>query len=109
MPVPLIGNGDITSAETALRRLRESGCHGLMIGRGAVGNPVLVREVAAALRGEPIPAPPTADERVEVALGHLRAAVSEALAVIRAAAVSHRADEREWESVEAAVAKTVTM
>ncbi|MBO7762908.1 MAG: alpha-N-acetylglucosaminidase [Clostridia bacterium] len=41
--------------------------------------------------------------------GDLRAAVSKALAVIRASAVSHRAEEREWESVEAAVAKTATL
>ncbi len=82
--VPVIGNGDITSAESALRRLSESGCHGLMIGRGAVGNPFLFREVAAALRGEPVPPPPTECERTETALSHLRAAIldkGEAVAV----------------------------
>lgn len=82
--VPVIGNGDITSAAVALRRLSESGCYGLMIGRGAVGNPFLFREVAAALRGEPIPPPPTEEERTETALSHLRAAIldkGEAVAV----------------------------
>ena len=76
-PLPVIGNGDITSAEVALRRLRESGCYGLMIGRGAVGNPFLFREVAAALRGEAPPPPPTREERVETALSQLAAAVRE--------------------------------
>ena len=75
--VPVIGNGDITSAEGALRSLRESGCHGVMIGRGAVGNPFLFREISAALRGEPIPPPPTRRERVEVALAHLRDAIAD--------------------------------
>ena len=83
-PVPVIGNGDITSADIALRRLRESGCHGLMIGRGAVGNPFLFREIAAALRGDVPPPPPTEGERTETALLHLRAAIldkGEAVAV----------------------------
>lgn len=75
LPIPVIGNGDISSAADALRRLRESGCHGVMIGRAAVGNPFLFREVAAALRGEPIPPPPTAEERRRVALAHLAAAI----------------------------------
>ena len=72
--VPVIGNGDITDADVALRRLRESGCHGIMIGRGAVGNPFLFREIAAALRGEVMP-PPTRRERVETALAHLEDAI----------------------------------
>ena len=75
LAIPVIGNGDIASAADALRRLRESGCHGVMIGRAAVGNPFLFREVAAALRGEPIPPPPTAEERRRVALAHLAAAI----------------------------------
>ncbi|MBQ2719203.1 MAG: tRNA dihydrouridine synthase DusB [Clostridia bacterium] len=76
VPVPVIGNGDVGDAATALRRLSESGCHGLMIGRGAVGNPFLFREIAAALRGECAP-PPTREERIETALAHLRAAIAD--------------------------------
>ena len=75
--IPVVGNGDITGAENACARLREVGCYGLMIGRGAVGNPFLFREVAAALRGEPIPPPPTRSERVETALAHLRDAIAD--------------------------------
>lgn len=74
LAVPVIGNGDIADADVALRRLRESGCHGIMIGRGAVGNPFLFREIAAALRGEVMP-PPTRRERVETALAHLEDAI----------------------------------
>ncbi len=75
VPVPLVGNGDITSGDCAARRLSESGCYGLMVGRGAVGNPFLFREIRAYLAGEAPPAPPTPRERAEVALSHLAAAI----------------------------------
>lgn len=75
--IPVIGNGDITSGEVAAVRLAASGCYGLMIGRGAVGNPFLFREVAAAMRGEPIPPPPTSEERIACALSHLDEAILE--------------------------------
>lgn len=45
--IAILGNGDINSAETAVRRLRESGCDGVMIGRGCLKNPWLFREAMA--------------------------------------------------------------
>lgn len=42
--IPIIGNGDIGSASTAVRRLHESGCDGVMIGRGCLKNPWIFRE-----------------------------------------------------------------
>lgn len=84
LPIPVIGNGDIADAKTAARRLAESGCHGIMIGRGAVGNPFLFREISAILQGKAPPPSPTSGERVETALLHLRAAIAdkgEAIAV----------------------------
>ncbi len=42
--IPILGNGDIHNAETAVRRLRESGCDGVMIGRGCLKNPWIFRE-----------------------------------------------------------------
>ncbi|RYZ76983.1 MAG: tRNA dihydrouridine synthase DusB, partial [Proteobacteria bacterium] len=42
--IPIIGNGDVNSAETANRRLRESGCDGVMIGRGCLKNPWIFTE-----------------------------------------------------------------
>ena len=65
--VPVIGNGDITSGEDAVRRIRETGVDGLMIGRGAMGNPWLFREIKARLAGEDF-TPPTVEERVAMAI-----------------------------------------
>jgi nifR3 family TIM-barrel protein len=62
--VPVIGNGDVTSAADALRLVRETGCDGVMIGRGAVGKPWLFAEVKAALAGQPVPPPPDAHARL---------------------------------------------
>ena len=67
--VPVIGNGDITGGESALRMLRETGCDGWMIGRGALGNPWIFEEIRAALSGTPY-TPPTDRERYETAILH---------------------------------------
>ena len=60
--VPVVGNGDIRDAETAARRVRESGVSGLMIGRGALGKPWIFREIKAALAGTPLPPRPDDSE-----------------------------------------------
>ena len=69
--VPVFGNGDIFTVEDGLRMLKETGVDGLMIGRGADGNPWLFRELAAVLRGEERPAAPTLTERLAQASEHL--------------------------------------
>lgn len=59
MHIPIIGNGDVTSAETCLRRFEETGVDGIMIGRGSIGRPWIFREVKHYLRsGEPLPPEP---------------------------------------------------
>ncbi len=70
--IPVIGNGDIWHAEDALRMIRETGADGIMIGRGALGNPWLIRDTVALLQGLPAMEPPTPTERVEMALRHLQ-------------------------------------
>lgn len=69
--VPVFGNGDIFTVADGLRMLEQTGCDGLMIGRGADGNPWLFTALAAALRGEPQPQPPSLKERLAQASEHL--------------------------------------
>ncbi len=60
--IPVLGNGDIFSAQDALDMVAETGCDGVVVGRGCLGRPWLFREIEAAFRGEPIPAGPTLGE-----------------------------------------------
>jgi len=53
--IPVIGNGDIWSADDALNMIEETGCDFIMIGRGAIGNPWIFREVLARLDGRLLP------------------------------------------------------
>jgi len=69
--IPLIGNGDVTDAASALRMAKETGCDGIMIGRGALGNPWVFQEVRAALNGEPYTAPDYRT-RIETAIRHAK-------------------------------------
>lgn len=73
--IPVIGNGDIFCGQDALRMKEETGCDGVMIGRGAKGNPWIFREVKAAVSGEEIPARPGRREVIETLLRHARLSV----------------------------------
>lgn len=68
--VPVIGSGDIFTAADAKAMLEQTGCDALMIGRGGYGNPWLIRDILAQEQGRTTE-PPTAAERLEVALRHL--------------------------------------
>jgi tRNA-dihydrouridine synthase B len=63
---PIIGNGDVVKPDDARRMLAETGCDAVMIGRGALGNPWIFRELAGGL-------PPTIDERAALVLRHFDA------------------------------------
>lgn len=69
--IPVLANGDVTSAERALALLADTGCDGVAVGRGAMGDPWLFGRIAAALRGEPVPAPPALTERLRVLRRHI--------------------------------------
>ena len=62
--IPVLANGDVTSADGALTLLKETGCDGVMIGRGALGDPWLFAQVRAALLGEERPPEPTLNQRM---------------------------------------------
>jgi nifR3 family TIM-barrel protein len=69
--IPVIGNGDVFSPEDAKRMLDHTGCDGVMIGRGALGNPwMLYRTVHYLETGELLPEP-TPEEKIRIALLHL--------------------------------------
>ena len=69
--IPVIGNGDVVDAESGLRMLSSTGCDFVMVGRGAMGNPWIFRDLIRAYNNkEPLPAP-TPRERTEMMLRHL--------------------------------------
>ena len=63
--IPVIGNGDIRTAEDALRMVSETGVDAVMIGRGLVGRPYLIAEIEAAMNHVPYQ-PPSYEERIEL-------------------------------------------
>jgi len=75
--IPLIANGDIQSPGEALRCLAITGADGVMVGRGTMGAPWLVGQVAAALDCRPVPPAPPPAERLALAAEHLQALVAE--------------------------------
>ncbi len=74
--VPVFGNGDIYTAQDALSMMSETGCDGVMLARGAMGNPWLFSEIRAALAGETFVAP-TPKEKFDVALAQVREMIAE--------------------------------
>lgn len=77
LSIPVIGNGDIDSAQAALRLREESGCAGLMVGRAARGNPWIFREIKAAWLGEAIPPRPSREEMAARMEEHIRWEIEE--------------------------------
>ena len=76
LQIPVIGNGDILTADDAVRMKRETGCDGVMVARGAVGNPFLFREICDAFEGR-TPRAATQNEKVEVAIRQLTLSIEE--------------------------------
>lgn len=74
--VPVVGNGDIYSAADALHMIRQTNCDGIMVARGALGNPFLFAEICAALEGTEF-MPPTLKERFSVALSQIERMIEE--------------------------------
>ena len=64
--IPVIGNGDVASADDALRMMRETGCDGVMIGRASMKNPWIFRQTAAALSGDHVFEPSLEDRRAVI-------------------------------------------
>lgn len=69
--IPLIGNGDIFTAEDAVRMFKTTGCDGVMVARGALGNPWIFREIRQVMNGEEV-VYPTPQERLDMFIEHLK-------------------------------------
>lgn len=74
--IPLIANGDVTDGKSALRMFRETGADGIAVGRGAVGDPFIFKEIKCSLEGKEF-TPPTNEEKVREALLQLSLAVED--------------------------------
>ena len=74
--IPVFGNGDVTDGRSALELLRDTGCDGIMIGRGALGNPWIFREIHAACSGKAYTSP-TYEEKIRTAIRHAEMTVTD--------------------------------
>ena len=74
--IPVIGNGDIRSVEDARRMLEETGCDAIMIGRAALGNPWLIKQVVESLEHETDILEPTYKEKIDWCLTHAKRLMS---------------------------------
>ena len=68
--IPVVGNGDIFEPTDALDMIERTGCDGVMIGRGALGNPWVFQNIINLLEGREV-IEPSAEERINVALAHI--------------------------------------
>ena len=71
LEIPVIGNGDVSEPADALRMLAETGCDGVMVGRAAIGNPMIFEQILSAAQGSPAMAP-TDGQRIGMMVDYLR-------------------------------------
>ncbi|AWB42842.1 tRNA dihydrouridine synthase DusB [Paenibacillus sp. CAA11] len=71
LSIPVIGNGDVATPEDARRMLDETGCDGVMIGRGALGNPWMLYRTVEYLKTGKLISEPTAEEKIRIAILHM--------------------------------------
>lgn len=70
--IPVIGNGDVTSCFLAKKMLEETGCDAVMIGRGVLGNPWLIKECIDYLNNGTLPTPVPPEEKIEMLKRHFQ-------------------------------------
>lgn len=72
LSIPVLGNGDIWEAQDALRMMRQTGCDGVIVGRGCLGRPWLFRDLSAVFEGKEPEDPPDLGQVCQVMLRHAR-------------------------------------
>jgi nifR3 family TIM-barrel protein len=75
--IPVIGNGDLEDPHVAMGRMRQSGVDGIMLGRGTLGNPWLIAQIADLMEGREMRPVPSAADRLRYCIVHYRAMVDE--------------------------------
>lgn len=70
--IPIIGNGDVTDGASGMSMMDETGCDFVMVGRGALGNPWIFRELNAAWKGTEPPAAPSMEDKKQMMIRHFR-------------------------------------
>ena len=70
--IPVLGNGDIQEAHDALRMMRQTGCDGVIVGRGCLGRPWLFRDLSDVFDGHEPQVPPSFGEVLDVMFAHVR-------------------------------------
>jgi nifR3 family TIM-barrel protein len=70
--VPVLGNGDIWAAADGIEMMRQTGCDGVVVGRGCLGKPWLFRDLADAFAGRDVQPPPHLGEVIDVMRRHVR-------------------------------------
>lgn len=75
--IPVIGNGDVMTGQDAIDMMDQTGCDGVMVARGAMGNPWIFRDAAALWRGEELPEAPTDEERIKMLIKHLELVIED--------------------------------
>lgn len=75
--VPVIGNGDVMTGQDAIDMMAQTGCDGVMVARGAMGNPWIFRDAVALWRGEELPEAPTDEERLKMLIKHLELVIED--------------------------------
>ena len=77
LSIPVIGNGDIFTPQAAFDMTKQTNCDGIMIARGAQGNPWLFRDIISYMDKGEIPIQPEPNEKIETALRHLKIIVGQ--------------------------------
>jgi tRNA-dihydrouridine synthase len=72
LKIPVLGNGDVWEAEDALRMMRQTGCDGVIVGRGCLGRPWLFRDLADVFNGRAPDDPPNFGQVLDTMFGHAR-------------------------------------
>ena len=74
--IPVVANGEIFTADDAFRMIERTGCDGIMMGRGALGNPWIFNEIRCKMSGK-IFTPPNGEEKMATALAELKVRIAE--------------------------------